>query len=209
MYRKIIIQFLLLSLLLGIIIFTFFSYFHKKENLEQTNVYSKTDISAKIDDETGTLIENIYYVFSDHKGNNYEITSEFGKVDIEDSDKIFMTNVTAIIYLINSLPVTITSKYANYNKNNHETNFFENVKLIYVEHEATSENLDLLFKDNLASMYNNIVYKKPGTKLTADILNIDLVTKNSKIFMENKYEKIKIIEKKKYGYNKKIQNQII
>ena len=196
MYRKILIQFLLLSLLLGIIIFTFFSYFHKKENLEQTNVHLKKDISAKIDDETGTLIENIYYVFSDHNGNNYEITSEFGKVDIEDPDKIFMTNVTAIIYLINSLPVTITSKYANYNKSNHETNFFENVKLIYVEHEATSENLDLLFKDNLASMYNNIVYKKPGTKLTADILNIDLVTKNSKIFMENKYEKIKIIEKK-------------
>ena len=196
MYRKILIQFLLLSLLLGIIIFIFFSYFYKKENLEQTNVHLKKDISTKIDDETGTLIENIYYIFSDHNGNNYEITSEFGKVDIEDPDKIFMTNVTAIIYLINSSPVTITSKYANYNKSNHETNFFENVKLIYVEHEATSENLDLLFKDNLASMYNNIIYKKPGTKLTADILNIDLVTKNSKIFMENKYEKIKIIEKK-------------
>ena len=186
----------MLSLLLCIIIFIFFSYFYKKENLEQTNVHLKKDISTKIDDETGTLIENIYYIFSDHNGNNYEITSEFGKVDIEDPDKIFMTNVTAIIYLINSSPVTITSKYANYNKSNHETNFFENVKLIYVEHEATSENLDLLFKDNLASMYNNIIYKKPGTKLTADILNIDLVTKNSKIFMENKYEKIKIIEKK-------------
>ena len=121
MYRKILIQFLLLSLLLGIIIFTFFSYFHKKENLEQTNVHLKKDISAKIDDETGTLIENIYYVFSDHNGNNYEITSEFGKIDIENPDKILMTNVTAIIYLINSSPVTITSKYANYNKNNHSS----------------------------------------------------------------------------------------
>ena len=45
-----------------IIIFTFFSYFYKKENLEQTNVHLKKEISAKIDDETGTLIENIYYV---------------------------------------------------------------------------------------------------------------------------------------------------
>ena len=44
-------------------------------------------------------------------------------------------------------------------------------------------------------MYNNVIYKKPGTKLTADRLNIDLVTKNSKIFMDNKSEKIKIIEK--------------
>ena len=45
-------------------------------------------------------------------------------------------------------------------------------------------------------MYNNIVYNKPGTKLNADRLEIDLITKNSKIFMDNKTEKIKIINKK-------------
>ena len=92
-------------------------------------------------------------------------------------------------------PITITSKQAYYNKKNHETNFFKDVKLNYLVHEATSQNLDLSFQNNLASMYNNVIYKKPGTKLTADRLNIDLVTKNSKIFMDNKSEKIKIIEK--------------
>ena len=45
-------------------------------------------------------------------------------------------------------------------------------------------------------MYKNIVYNKPGTKLKADRLEIDLITKNSKIFMDNKTEKIKIIDKK-------------
>ena len=195
MYRKILIQFFLLILLFGIIIFTFFFYFHKKENLKQTNIHLSTDDDSKIDDKTGTLIENMSYLFSDKKGNNYELISEFGKVDIDNPDKIFMTNVTAIIYLINAYPITITSKHAYYNKKNHETNFFKDVKLNYLVHKATSQNLDLSFQNNLASMYNNVIYKKPGTKLTADRLNIDLVTKNSKIFMDNKSEKIKIIEK--------------
>ena len=195
MYRKILIQFFLLILLFGIIIFTFFFYFHKKENLKQTNIHLSTDDDSKIDDKTGTLIENMSYLFSDKKGNNYELISEFGKVDIDNPDKIFMTNVTAIIHLINASPITITSKHAYYNKKSHETNFFKDVKLNYLAHKATSQNLDLSFQNNLASMYNNVIYKKPGTKLTADRLNIDLVTKNSKIFMDNKSEKIKIIEK--------------
>ena len=44
-------------------------------------------------------------------------------------------------------------------------------------------------------MYNDIIYKKQNTMLTADRLEIDLITKNSKIFMDNKSEKIKIINK--------------
>ncbi len=62
--------------------------------------------------------------------------------------------------------------------------------------KAISENLDISFNKNTASMYNNLVYNKPGTQLTADRLEIDLVTKNTKIFMDNKSEKIKIVNKK-------------
>ena len=149
-----------------------------------------------IDDETGTLIKDINYSFSDSSGNYYELLSEVGKVDINNSDKIFMTNVVARIYLVDSSPVKITSKYANYNKINHETSFFENVKVTHLIHKATSENLDISFNDNLASMYNNIIYNKPGTNLKADRLEIDLITKNSKIFMDNKTEKIQIIDNK-------------
>ena len=68
--------------------------------------------------------------------------------------------------------------------------------MTHLIHKATSENLDISFNDNVASMYNNIVYNKPGTNLKADRLEIDLITKNSKIFMDNKTEKIKIIDKK-------------
>ena len=196
MYKKILIQFLLLITIFIIVFSTFFLYFNKKEKLKTSNLPIIKEKESLIDDETGTLIKDINYSFSDSSGNYYELLSEVGKVDINNSDKIFMTNVVATIYLVDSSPVKITSKYANYNKINHETSFFENVKVTHLIHKATSENLDISFNDNLASMYNNIVYNKPGTNLKADRLEIDLITKNSKIFMDNKTEKIKIIDKK-------------
>lgn len=196
MYKKILIQFLLLITIFIIVFSTFFLYFNKKEKLKTSNLPIIKEKESLIDDETGTLIKDINYSFSDLSGNYYELFSDLGKVDINHPDKIFMTNVVATIYLVDSSPLKITSNYANYNKINHETSFFENVKVTHLIHKATSENLDISFNDNLASMYNNIVYNKPGTNLKADRLEIDLITKNSKIFMDNKTEKIKIIDKK-------------
>ena len=196
MYKKILIQFLLLITIFIIVFSTFFLYFNKKEKLKASNLPIIKEKESLIDDETGTLIKDINYSFYDSAGNYYELLSDVGKVDINNSDKIFMTDVVATIYLVDSSPIKITSKYANYNKINHETSFFENVKVTHLIHKATSENLDISFNDNIASMYNNIVYNKPGTKLIADRLEIDLITKNSKIFMDNKTEKIKIINNK-------------
>ena len=196
MYKKIIIQLFLLLTLLTITIFVFFFYFKEKEILKENNIQMKKITEHKINEKTASLMKNMVYSFSDLNGNNYEILSEFGKVDINDPDKIFMTNVLATIHLKNESPIKIVSKFANYNKNDHETEFFENVKIMYKIHKATSQNLNLSFKSNLVTMYNKIIYTKPGTKLFADQLQIDLLTKNSKIFMNNKFEKIKIINEK-------------
>ena len=196
MYKKIIIQFLLLVVLFGIILSVFFLYFNKEKNQKETSIKTSKILNSEIDNETGTLIKDIKYSFSDPSGNYYELFSKFGKVDIQNSNKMLMTNVEALIYLKNSSPIKIVSKYANYNKIDHETNFFENVELTHLIHKATSENLDISFKSNKASMYKNIVYNKPGTQLTADRLEIDLITKNTKIFMDKKSGKIKIINYK-------------
>ena len=196
MYKKIIIQLFLLLTLLTIATFVFFFYFKEKEILKENNIQMKKITELKINKETASLMKNMNYSFSDLNGNNYEILSEFGKVDINDPDKIFMTNVLATIHLKNESPIKIVSKFANYNTNDHETNFFENVKIMYEIHNVTSQNLNLSFKSNLVTMYNKIIYTKPGTRLFADQLQIDLLTKNSKIFMNNKFEKIKIINKK-------------
>ena len=196
MNKKVIIQLLLLITLFGIIISVFFLYFNEEKNIKEANTITNKTIETEIDSETGTLIKDLNYSFSDPSGSYYELFSELGEIDINDSDKMLMTNVTANIYLKNSSPIKIISKYAYYNKINHETNFFENVEITHLVHKANSDNLDISFKNNIATMYNNVVYNKPGTKLTADRLEIDLITKNTKIFMDNQSEKIKIINKK-------------
>ena len=196
MNKKIIIQLVLLIILLTIILSVFIIYFKNEQDPSEKIIKVNEDDKLKIDDETATLINNLNYSFSDPAGNYYELSSEIGKVDINESNKMLMTNVEAFIYLKNSSPIKIVSKYANYNKESHETNFFENVELTYLIHKANSENVDISFKKNTAAMYNNLVYNKPGTQLTADRLEIDLLTKNTKIFMDNKSEKIKIVNKK-------------
>ncbi len=196
MNRKILAQFILLIILFSIIISVFLIYFNKDKRLNEKNIETNKIVDQEIDEDTGTLITDINYKFSDPSGNFYELFAEFGKVNIKDSEKMFMTNVKALIYLKDSEPIMIVSKYANYHKINHETNFFEDVVLTHLIHKATSNNLDIAFNKNIASMYNNLVYNKPGTNLTADRLEIDLITKNTKIFMDKKTEKIKIVNKK-------------
>ena len=107
-----------------------------------------------------------------------------------------MTKVSAIIYIANSEPIIIKSKFAKYNKSNYETNFNENVLLSYQNHKIRSKNLDLSFENNLATIYKEIVYNNDDTKLYADILEIDLITKNSRISMDNNYKKVKIFTEK-------------
>ena len=196
MNKKVIIQLLLLITLIGIIISVFFLYFNEEKNIKEANTITNKAIETEIDSETGTLIKDLNYSFSDPSGSYYELFSELGEIDINDSDKMLMTNVTANIYLQNSSPIKIISKYAYYNKINHETNFFENVEITHLIHKANSDNLDISFKNNIATMYNNVVYNKPGTHLIADRLEIDLISKNTKILMDNKSEKIKIIDNK-------------
>ena len=195
MHKKILVQFLLLVIVLSIILSIFFIYFNKENNINEKGLESSKVLKSEIDDETGTLIKDLNYSFSDASGNSYELFSELGEVDIKNSNNMFMTNVEALIYLKNSPPIKIVSKYANYNKMNHETNFFEDVVLTHLIHKATSDNLDISFSNNTATMYNNIIYNKPETQITADRLEIDLITKNTKIFMDNETEKIRIINK--------------
>ena len=103
-----------------------------------------------------------------------------------------MRDVVATINLKNSKPIQIFSDIALYNSMNFNTQFQENVLMKNEEHIITSDNLDLMFEDNIATILNNVVYTNLNTKMRADKIEIDLITKDSKIFMNNKSKKIKI-----------------
>ena len=100
-----------------------------------------------------------------------------------------------IKFSTNPIQIDLTSATSLHEIVSEETNFNENVLITYLSHKATGNNLDLSFENNMAIMSNEIVYTNMNTTLNADRLEIDLITKNSKIFMNNKNEKIKILIK--------------
>ena len=94
-----------------------------------------------------------------------------------------MTNVTATIIFKNGNQVDLKSKRAKYNTVNSNTNFFDNVYLKFLNHSINSDNIDVLFTDSKLEAYNNLVYRNSDVNLMADKVELDLLTKNSKIFM--------------------------
>ena len=192
MKKKIFIQLFLFSLFLFLSIFSYNKYFNKESQSVKKIIPDKNLPKKNI--ETN-LITDLRYFSIDDDGNKYEITSEFGEIASNNSDIILMTNVKAIIDIYNSDPIIITSNSAKYNVKNYDTEFKENVLVEHVDNKLNGENLDLSFQNNLMVMYNNIIYQNSDTKLLADKLEIDLITKDSKIIMNDKKSKIKIIKK--------------
>ena len=188
MQKKIIIQ-VFLFLLIIIISVIFFKFYFKSTNL--TKEYdSKINNS---DSNQNNLMSNIKYVAADKIGNEYIVKSKLAEFDPNQPNLILMEKVEGVIQFTNSSPILITSDKAIYNKLNHDTRFLENVLVTYDDHKISSQNLELFFDKNLASISKKIIYKNLNTELRADRIEIDLVTKNSKILMDKKTKKVKVI----------------
>ena len=142
--------------------------------------------------DQSNLIKDLVYNASDNNGNQYIIKSKFGEIRLKNPDTIFMTDVIADIYAVDSEPINITSKYAIYHSSNFETNFSEDVLILYLDNEVMAEKMDLDFEKNIGTLTENIIYTSPDMKLLADKVEIDLITKDSKIFMIEKNKKVKI-----------------
>ena len=201
MYKKIFIQILLVLIVLIIIGSIFYFYlFDQRKIIENLKKRETTQISTDKDKDdesvSSSIINNIKYVSKDNEGNEYEIVAKKGEMNISNPEVIYMTDVYAIISMKNLTSIYINSDYAIYNSQNYDTTFTNNVIINYITHKITGEKLDLSFQTNMAIMSKNVIYKNINTVLNADRLEIDLITKNSRIFMEDKYEKIKILVEK-------------
>ena len=188
MNKKILTQcFLVLVIVVSVLVF--YNIFFKYETSQLENVKKETlDITKK----NTNLINNITYNSKSLGDNNYTITAEFAEIDKDEPDFMVLTNVKGKFLLKNSDLIEITSKKANYNSVNYNTNFYQDVLITFEDNQINSDNFDLLFDKNLGTIYNNIVYKNLSTTLIADKIDIDLITKDSKIYMIDKSKNIKI-----------------
>ena len=196
MAKKIYIQFFLIIIFFIISFFLFLKYFKKTslENDTNINITQNTNTSE-------SLIEDLKYLSTDKEGNEYKIEAKKGNIDKNNPDIIYLENVKAIILLQNSENVSIKSNFAKYNTKNFDTLFNDSVVVDYGEHVLNSNFLDLSFENNLVSIYDNVRYLSGISSLKADKAEIDILSKKTKIFMEDPKKKVQINSIKKNGNN--------
>ena len=175
MQKKIFIQ-ILLSVLILIIFLVVYEKYFKKTSVSDTSLIKEEERNQP------NSLENITYDSVDREGRKYIITAESGLFNEQEPDIIFMTNVNAKIILSDGSIIYIKSSNAEYNSLNYNTKFQKEVELKFLEHNIFCNNLNIFFQDNLLEAYNDLTYKNLDIIMVADKIEIDLLTKNSKIF---------------------------
>jgi len=187
--------FLKIVLILSLIIITWFVYseYFKEDKSKLSKPVNPT---LEIEEDAvynSNIIKDINYTSRDLKGNEYILLAKEGEIDLDNSDIIFLTDVTAYIKLVkNSELIVITSNYGKYNTINYDTIFSKNVKIDYVDNIITGDYLDFSMRKNLLIVSRNVVYKNLENTMRADVIELDTTTKDTKIFMYNSDEQVNV-----------------
>ena len=190
MIKKTGLQVVMILLIILISLWFYLKYFTKNfEDVKETQVIEKIDENQN---STSTYIDDINYVSTDAKGNKYQITAKQAEIKVGNSDVMFLRDVVAFIYIKDSDTIKITSNFGNYNSKNYDTIFSENVIVIYPGHKITGEYLDFSFLTNLGVFSTNVIYTGDKTNGFADKIEINLTTKDTKIFMNDTGKKVLI-----------------
>ena len=172
--------------------FIYSNYLQKEKNNQNINLEVEEESSAN-----SNIIKEIKYSSKDLKGNEYIILADEGEIDLDNSDIIFLKNVKAFINLIEkNQTITVVSDFGKYNTINYDTIFSQNVKIQYQDNTITGDYLDFSMKKNLLIISKDVVYTNLTNILKADVVEIDTITKNTKIFMHNSKDRVNIESRK-------------
>ena len=189
MNKKTVIQILLIFLIFLFSILFYLKYFKNSQKIPE-NIPKEDKQNITSQNDNSTYIDNVNYISSDTRGNRYQITAEQAEIKIENPDIMLLENVVAYIFAKDSDTIMIASNFGVYNSKNYDTIFSENVIILYPSHKITGEYLDLSFLKNLGTISKDVIYKGEKTSLFADKVEINLTTKDTKIFMDDKNKKV-------------------
>ena len=202
MGKKTLIQIFLITLLI-IVSFLIFNFFYVSKTNNENLKAKKTEIVDELKNTDKNIIKDIEYSLNNNKGDIYKVIADFGEVKIDNPDLMFLTNVNAYVTFTDKTRIVLISDFANFNSKTFETTFFDNVQVKRDKEIITGDELYLVLEnddkkilnnpdieENLIRISYNVMYKKPGYSLKADILEFDLITKNIKIYMLNEKQKI-------------------
>ena len=196
MNLRIFLQGFLLITIISILLAFYYSFLAgnstNNDNASKNEKLSEINTDKKIANE----LTNVEYNSTDRYGNTFYLNAERAYISLEakPDNKVNLESVVSIINLKNKGIINIYSKYATYDKLNHNTLFSENVKIEYLDNLIESEYLDILFTKNLSTIYSNVVYKNNNLNLSTDIILIDMESGDIKLKMLNN-NKVNLITK--------------
>ena len=203
MGKKTITQVILIIFLIVLTYLVFKKYYIKNEINTELNKQGGELSKSKSEKTDKNLIKDISYTANNSRGDIYLLLSDYGEVYMDNQELMFLTKVNGKITLHDGIIITIKSDFANFNTKSFETTFINNVVVERGDEKITGDELYLVLEkdekkiqdpieidENLVRMSRNVIYQKPGYNLSADILEIDLITKNIRIYMMNKYKKV-------------------
>ena len=201
---KIIFQLFLLALIFFIGYLFYTTYFLENKNTSKkiiknsdenknTETVIESDISENsVENEIeNNQIKNLLYKVDFSESGKYEIQAKLSKLNyVGGIEEVSMLDVSAYIIDKDNNRIDIKSKNALLNTATYKTSFFGNVQIKYLGSLITSEKLNFNFNQNYILISENILYKSLNTKIKADNVKINLLTKEIEVFMDNSQTKL-------------------
>ena len=185
-----------ISLLLRIITILFFSFlilFFYLKFEKKNNEFENVDTTSLENDYNNlNVINDVNYVSKDSRGNEYILNALEGQIDLSNNKTIFLTEVSATINFNDKSEINIISDFGKYNIDNYDTIFSKNVIITFMGHKIRGNYLDFSLNRNSMIISKEVIYTYGNKTLKADVVEINIETKDTKIFMYEKNEKVNI-----------------
>ena len=194
-----------IKIILGIssivLLFSFLIFFYFKSNPDKSLIEKKEQTKSipeeniEIVEErivSSNIIEDVSYSAKDTKGNQYFLKADEGTIDQNESNYIFLKSVNANINLKNYELIEISSDFGKYNINNYDTIFSKNVIINYLDNKITGDYLDFSWNKNLMIISKNVILENDKSSLKADVIEVNIKSKDIKIFMYENEKKVNI-----------------
>ncbi len=189
-------RFIQLIIFLFIILFSYICYkIYFKESSVKISKIETPNKEIKKQSENN-LIKNLKYEAKLNENNKYIITADLSEIVYENNiELIKMQKVIAKFIDENGIPLIIISDNALYNNSNYNTDFYNNIKISYLDDTIFSDQMRLDFQNNMITIYGNVKYDGLQGLITTDNIKINLLTKKIDIYMNNSDKKVQVTTK--------------
>ncbi len=187
MQKSLILRVSIITTILILLILIIFSF--NQGNKELTEEKKET-IQENI--EKSNIIKDVEYRSKDSSGNVYILKASEGVIDQDNTKIIYLTSIKAIIELKDYNSIDISSNFGKYSIDNFDTIFSKNVRVKYLDNIIMGEYLEFSLNKNLMTISRNVIFKNNKSSLKADVIEVDIKTKDIKISMYEENKKINI-----------------